>query len=269
MILRKTVEGEDWVVVYDKATRPDGSLLFPEKLTREFLDKQRKLMGSYIFANQYQNEIIPEGEQDFKRSWLRYYNYDPEIKYTFAFVDPAISLEESACYTAMVVVDVDPDGVWWLKRADKLRITATQTVDLIFKVQEAYNCNAIGVENVAYQEALLHFCAEEMRRRQVTIPLVGVKRSPDKSKSMRIRSLVPRFEWERIWVKGGLHDFEDEYLKFPRGQFVDILDALASIEDIVFYPTNERKDSHATNWDREKHFIEQKARELQQDFNNR
>jgi hypothetical protein len=243
MYFEKVVDNERWAVAYDKARRDDGSLLFPKKLSDDFLKRQRKIQGSYIFAHQYQNEIIPGDDQDFKKEWLVYYDDLPKIKNTFAMVDPAISLDQAACYTALTIIDVDVNNMWYLKVAKRLKITATQTVKLIFDVQDLYGCTLIGIETVAYQQALMHFIQDEMRKRKRTIPIHGVNRGPEKSKNMRIRSLVPRFEWAGIQVKRGLTDFEDEYNKFPRGSYVDILDALSSIEEFSFPPEPEKKFS--------------------------
>lgn len=242
MYKEKVVGGTRWAITYDKAIREDGSLFFESRLSREFLDEQRRVLGTYIFTNQYLNEVIPEGNQDFKRGWLKYYDKLPDKKRTFAFIDPAISLDNDACFTACVVVDIDDTGDWYLRLANRAKITATQTVKLVFDLHRLFKCDVIGIEDVAYQRALLHFLDDEMRRVKAVLPVKGVKRGPEQSKSMRIRSLVPRFEWGRIFIKPGLHDFESEYLKFPRGAFVDILDALASIEDIAYKPQPERKD---------------------------
>ncbi len=241
MVCHKTADNEAWSIYYDKAIRDDGSLLFPNRLSLDYLNKQRKAQGSYIFAHQYQNEIIPSDDQDFKPSWLCYYKELPRIKHTFAFVDPAISLDTAACFTAFVVVDVDVENNWFLKAARRVRITATQTIKLIFDLHSIYKCNMIGVESVAYQMAIMHFLDSEMRKRKITIPVHPIFRGPDKSKLMRIRSLVPRFEWQRILIKPGLVDFEDEYMKFPRGTYVDILDALSSIEEIAYPPEPEKR----------------------------
>lgn len=265
----KTKSGaEEWAVVYQKAINDDGSLLFPERLTREFLDAQRKMQGSYIYAHQYQNEIIPSEDQDFKKEWLVYYEALPQTTYTFAFVDPAISLEPGADYTAFVVVDVGIDNSWYVRVARRQRITATQTIKLIFDLANIYKCKMIGVETVAYQKALEHFLHDEMRKRRVTIPVHPVNRGPNVSKAMRIRSLVPRFEWQRIQLKPGLHDLEDELHKFPRGSYDDILDALASIEEIAYPPEAPKESTRVpspSHKDYEKHYIKnllaQKARE--------
>lgn len=236
MRFTKTIDNEKWAVVYESAIREDGSLLFPRKLSQDFLTRQRKAQGSYIFAHQYMNQIIPGDAQDFKSEWIRYYTELPKIKNTFAFVDPAISLEDNACYTAIVVVDVDTENDWYVRAARRLRITATETVALIFKVYELFKPSIIGLEKVGYQEALLHFLDTEMRRRKTFIPVHGVHPGTDKSKNTRIRSLVPRFEWNHLFLKKGLLELEDELLKFPRGSYVDLLDALASIKEIAYPP---------------------------------
>ncbi len=268
MFFEKTIDNEVWACAYDKAIRDDGSLLFPQKLSREFLTRQRKIQGSYIFAHQYQNEIIPGDDQDFKKEWLKYYDTLPRIKHTFAMVDPAISLDQAACFTAIAIIDVDVNNHWYLKVAKRARITATQTVELIFNIHDMFKCNLIGIETVAYQQALMHFIQDEMRKLKKTIPVHGVNRGPDKSKNMRIRSLVPRFEWGGISIKPGLTDFEDEYSKFPRGTYVDILDALSSIEEFSFPPEPEKeskKPPAPNHKDYEKWFIKNQLVKGQQD----
>ncbi len=251
---------EKFAVCYDKAIRDDGTLLFPEKLSQGFLDSQRKSQGSYIFAHQYQNEIIPAEDQDFKKEWLSYYKALPTRKTTVCMIDPAISLDQEACYTAIVVVDCDENNQRYLRYARRVRITATQTVDMIFKVYEAFKPNIIGVESVGYQMALLHFIVAESRRRNISIPIHAVKRAPDKSKGMRIRSLVPWFETQRVLVKQGLTEFEDEYAKFPRGSYVDILDAFSDAMDLCYPPQKQRKDNvqlPPTHPDYEREYIRQ------------
>lgn len=258
MQFEKTVDNETWSVAYDKAIRPDGSLLFPEKLSKDYLARQRKIQGPYIFASQYQNEIVPSDEQDFKKEWLKYYTELPKIKHTFAMIDPAISLDQAACYTGLAIIDVDVNNDWFLKVARRVRIDATQTIELIFDINRLYKPQVIGIEIVAYQMAIMHFLKDAMQKRGITIPVHGVNRGPDKSKMMRIRSLVPRFENQGILIKPGLTEFEDEYTKFPRGTFVDILDALSSIEEFSYKPDPVKeleKDLSPSHPDYEKQYI--------------
>lgn len=232
----------NWSLVYEKAIRKDGSLLFPERLTHEFLDQARRTMGSYIFANQYQNEIIPDGEQTFKKPWIRRYDSVPELHHTFAFIDPAISEADTADYTATTILKCDSARNWYVALSKRERINPSQIIDLMFDIHAQFKPMLIGFEDVAFQRAILHFAVEEQRRRGIHVPILGVKRSPDKSKEMRILGLVPRFEWGTLFLSGACQPLEDELATFPRGAHDDCLDSLASLEDIVSYPTKRTVD---------------------------
>lgn len=225
-----------WSVVYQRAINDDGSLFFPERLTHEFLAAQRRSMGSYLFANQYQNEIIPEEDQTFKRVWLRTYDQLPERTHNFGFIDPAISEADTADFTGFVVISVDCEQNWFVRYAERVKCNPSETINRAFDLCERYKLMMLGVEEVAFQRAILHFAHEEMKRRNKRIPITGVKRGPEKSKEMRILGLVPRFEFATVFLQHGLYDLEKELLEFPRGSHDDIIDALASLETIVSYP---------------------------------
>lgn len=263
------LEKDGWVIVYDKAIRPDGSLFFPERLSREFLNEQLKTQGSYIFTNQYQNEIIPEGLQVFHRDWLRYYERLPSYFHTFAFIDPAVGKKDpktgdfkKSDFTALCIVDVDVDGIWYLKLARRAKLTVTQQVQLVFDVNRLFKPTILGIEDVAYQNALIQLVDEKMRRDRVLVPVQPIKRG-EQSKITRIKSLVPRFQWQRILIAQGLHEFEREYSKFPRGAHDDILDALASINEIYYPPPKIEEKPRApkpNDPDYEKHYIQNLAK---------
>lgn len=232
-----------WDIVLKKAVLPDGSLFFPERLTEEFLSDARRIMGSYIWSCQYMNEPIPAGEQTFKKEWVRYYSpYQiPERVNHFAFIDPAIGETKSHDYTGLVVVAVDEERRWFVKHATRQRINPTEIIELAFRTHKQFQCATIGIEDVAFQRSIIHFAMEESRKRGTPLPVTGVKRGPDKTKQMRILQLVPRFEWGSLLLNAGLHDLELELAQFPRGAHDDLLDALASIEDIVYYPAPLRR----------------------------
>lgn len=217
-------------------------------------------MGSYIFANQYQNEIIPEGEQTFKKTWLRYYDELPANVLTFAFIDPAISEADTADFTGITVVSVDTEQNWYVRYAARKKINPSEIIETAFQLNEQFKPSCIGVEDVAFQRAIIHFAYEEMKRRGKQMPMMGVKRGADKSKEARILSLVPRFEWGSLFLARGLYDLELELAQFPRAAHDDILDSLSSISEIAHYPAKlrSRNEPPSTNDPRyEKYYIEQ------------
>lgn len=238
-----------WDVVYKSAILENGELLFPERLTKEFLDNARRVMGSYVFSNQYLNQVIPEDSQVFKKQWFRYFSpYDiPDNVYHFAFVDPAISKSETSDYTAICVVAVDEHKNWYVKVARRYKVNPTELINEMFKIHAQFKCQSIGVEDVAFQKSIIHFATEESRRRGVMLPITGIKRGPDKTKHMRIASLVPRIEWSGVLFAGGLDDLELELLTFPRGEHDDLIDSLSSISEIVYYPSPVRRKDERLN----------------------
>jgi predicted phage terminase large subunit-like protein len=247
---------DEWSVVYKSAYNEDGTLFFPERLTKDVLDRMRKTMGSYLFANQYLNQVIPDDAKSFKPNWLRYYDTIPSNILTFAFIDPAIGQKDHHDYTGIVVVSVDENGNWYLRVANRYRLTPSQIIDKMFEINKQFSCIAIGVEVVAYQEALLYMLDGEMRKRDVIIPVKGITRSRV-SKQTRILGLVPKFEWGRLYLSQGMLDLEEEYATFPRGSHDDILDALASIDEIAFVPEKEKEkpierpnSPHDSNYER-------------------
>lgn len=230
-----------WEVIIEKAVKPDGSPFFPQKLNLERLEQIKKAIGSYQYANQYDNEIIPLDKQTFKREWFKYYGSIPENTYNFVFVDPAISQADTADFTGVVCVAVDSDKRWYVRDAKRYKITPTQIISLLFEVNKVFKPQIIGIEDVAYQKALLYFLDEEMRRRNEILPVKGIRPPQDKSKQLRILSLVPRIEWGTLFLNRGLQDLEMELLSFPRGAHDDLIDALAAIEYIYYPPPKEKQ----------------------------
>lgn len=226
---------DEWSVVYKSSGYSTGKLIFPERLPMAFLEKQRRIMGSYYFYNQYENVVIPSDERRFRPEWIKRYVEIPGNHYNFAFIDPAIGQKNHHDYTGIVVISVDWEGRWYVRVANRYRMTPTQIIDKMFQLHAEFKLMGLGVEGVAYQEALIYLASEEMRKRKVNLPLKDIKRS-NVSKEVRILGLVPRFEFGNVYLNNGLMDFEDEYNTFPRGKYDDLLDALTSCEDIVHYP---------------------------------
>lgn len=253
----------EWSFVYHKAINDDGSLFFPQRLTQAFLDGAKRSMGSYLFANQYLNEIIPDGQQTFKKAWIRYYAELPARVHTFGFVDPAISEADTADNTGISIVSVDADQNWYVRYARRHRLNPSELIELCFRLCEQFGLLSLGIEDVAFQRAIIHFAHEEMKRRGKRIPITGVKRGTDKTKEMRILGLVPRFEWGTLLLAQGLHDLELELSQFPRGSHDDVLDSLSSMDAIIHYPTKEKTSNAAPSPSDpryESHFIKQLVR---------
>ena len=125
----------------------------------------RSEQGSYIFSNQYLNEIIPLDMQTFRKDWFVHYDAIPKNHLNFAFIDPAISQADTADFTGVVVVSVDQENRWYVRFAKRYKITPTQIINLIFEIHKNFKCAGIGIEEVAFQKALIYMMGDEMKRR--------------------------------------------------------------------------------------------------------
>jgi len=257
-----------WAITYKKAWNKDGSLFFPEKISEEFLAQAKKSMGSYLFSNQYLNEVFPDDSQVFKKEWFKYFKDIPSDCLTFIAIDPAISTNDGADYTAYSVIKVDCEKNWYVQHTSRARITPTDIVNLVFQLTEQFKPTAIGIETVAYQKALMYMLHEEMRRRNKHIPLCGINNGGDTTKEGRILALSPRFEFGTIFLSQGMDTFEQELLRFPRGNHDDMIDSLAMIEKIVFYPEKkeDRRVPTINNAEKyESHYIRQLTTDLERE----
>lgn len=234
----------EWEVVYKKAIGDDGELFFPERLNHVFLNQAKRHMGTQKFFNQYQNEVLGSEDKPFKKEWIKYYDALPENVHIYAYIDPAISQKDDADFTALIVLAVDYSRKWYVIAANRYKITPSEIIDKIFEVTERFNPLITGIESIAFQEALVYMCHEQMQARNIMVPIQGIKTSNQRTKEMKILSLVPRFEWGDIYFRHGLMDLEAEYLDYAgeRSKHDDLMDALASIDEIISYPTQLKKE---------------------------
>lgn len=225
-----------------QAIFPDGSLFFPQRLTQDFLESQKLSQGSYLFSCQYLNQPVDDETATFKASQMRRINPsdlgDKPINW-FLLIDPAISQEKTADYTAMVIAGYDFQRNIYVKHILRGRFTPSEIVDNIFRLYEQYQPKKIGIEVVSFQKTLQYAINDKMKERGWWLPVCEVKRKTTQSKEQRIKGLQPYYEYGHIFHLSDspfVEDLEYELIHFPKGQNDDIIDALADILEIGFPP---------------------------------
>ena len=153
-------------------------------------------------------------------------------------VDPAISLEKDADYTAVVTVGMDQFQNIYVKNIVRKRMTPDELIKILFELNEQYHPQEIAVEDVAYQKALQYYITQEMNRKQIYLPITQVKPA-NRSKDQRIKGLQPLYSNGKIFhakIVANIQQLEDELLRFPRGKHDDVVDALSYALDIIYAP---------------------------------
>jgi len=205
----------------------------------------------YASSNsQYFNECIPQGNADFKREWFSYYETS-DLKGVdlnkYLLIDPAISLEKEADFTALVTVGVDEHNNIYILDILREKEQVDGIIKAIFQQNERWHPSAIGLEQVAFQTALRYSLKKEMDERKRYLNIVELK-PHGRNKDSRIRALQPLYANGKV-----LHNrdliytiyLEDELLRFPFGKHDDLIDALAYALDII-HPAVRKVTSNRT-----------------------
>lgn len=217
---------------------PGGTLYFPKRLTKEFLEDKRIEQGSYVYACQYKNNPVDPSAVKFKPHWIKFYGrYAPDKLVVTATLDPAISTKDDACYSNINICGTDVDGYLYLLDNYRFRAETNVVIDEIFRMYNKWPMTVeFGIETFAFQKSLKYWIAERSRRNGVFIPVKELKTDTKVSKDLRIKALIPYVENGTIQfpgegphsLSGGMLDLYNEMITFPVGEYDDALDSLAS-----------------------------------------
>lgn len=213
----------EWVEEY----RDVGEALWPEKYPAEELQKIKSTIGLYDWGALYQqNPMIAETQEfhfaNFK--WRTQEEVDRLNTRKFLSIDTAISARAEADFTGFCENFVDRENFWNLN-AWRMRLSPKELIDLIFTYHAKRSYEKIGIEKTIYSDALKPFLDDEMRRRNIFLPIVELHHNQT-AKEVRIRGLLPRYESGSIFHISA-RDLEEELLSFPRGVHDDVADAAA------------------------------------------
>lgn len=229
---------EGFSVICRGAHNPDGTLFFPQRLTEDFLKKQRAILGADIYNSQYENNPLPSGDnQRFKQSWFRYFQEEPKELDIYIAVDPALPGPSTSDYFAIVVGGISKTNDLYILDTFYGHWEPHEAIRRIFMAAAKYEqrgLRAIGIETNIFQRLIKFQFEAEMRKRGKFYKVEEVKHYSEK-KDDRILSLQPRYEAGCVYHRASLKDgeLEEELLKFPRGRKKDLIDAEASILEVA------------------------------------
>jgi predicted phage terminase large subunit-like protein len=242
-----TKQRPSYNILLRKAIEDDGSLLFPERLTPEFLEEQRRDQGSYIFSCQYMNNPVDDETATFKHSYFRTVKWedikDKPINW-FLAIDPSMEGPYSD-FAAFVLAGLDAEQNLYVRQIHRTKMNYAGIISLMFDWNQRYQPRRIALETIATQSNISYMLNSEQKSRGVWLPVKEIK-SRENTKEDRIRALAPYYEFGRVYHVeecNQLDDLEYELTHFPKGENDDIIDALATILDIATPPSHRNNKS--------------------------
>ena len=220
-------------------TTKDNPLIDPSEI-----ESAKKTLSSFAFKQEYLASFNNAGSDIFREEWLKY-GPEPKDGSWYVTVDLA-GFEEVAKQaahakkrldeSAIAIVKVGDDGVWWVKKIDHGRWDIKETAGKLLAVIRDYRPTSIGIEKGALKNAVLPYLSDMMRSNNVYSHIVDLTHGNRKKTDRIIWGLQGRFEHGRI-VLNEDEDFEqftDQLLMFPaQGVHDDLPDALSYMDQLA------------------------------------
>lgn len=252
-----------WVAVRYRAHDEDfDKILWKEKFTRERLEQER---NRYIekgnpegYAQEYLNYPIDEASAYFqKQDFKPIENPEEQLEHVVG-VDLAISTASGRAWSVFVVGGINSEGILKIVDVHRFRGDSVKIIDTFFMLQELYNPNWFIVEQENIAKSIGPVMDLEMIRRGIFLSIHKITPTEDKIK--RAQAIRARFRAGGIEVDtqaAWYNTYFQELLQFPKGAYLDQVDATANIglelHKLINAPTQKEIDEE--EWERE-HNIE-------------
>jgi predicted phage terminase large subunit-like protein len=200
----------------------ENELMWPDRMTRAVIERDKKILGSYAVAGQFQQRPAPRGGGMFQRDWFEVVDAAPAGRKIVRGWDLASTEGEDAAYTAGVKMS-EKDGIFYIEHVNRFRGSPD-------KVERA-------LKNTASDDGISTTIdipqdpgqAGKSQKAYLSKQLVGynVRFSPESGdKEMRAAGLAAQAEAGNVKVIRGSWngDFFDEACTFPSGKFKDQID---------------------------------------------
>ena len=220
----------------------DGELLFPALFSARVLAQARKDLGSDGFAGQHDQRPAPEGGDQFRKSWWRFWKPDgtaaercprpdgcwegparalPKLDGTIISLDAAFKATDSSDFVVF--------QVWGAAQADRFllaqvraRMSFTDTLATFRRLGGQWPAARHKlVEDKANGSAIIDTLKSEIGG------IIAV--NPEGGKEARAAAVQPQIESGNVYLPDGapwLGAFVEEFAMFPRGRHDDQVDAL-------------------------------------------
>lgn len=208
----KPPEKRTFKIKVKSAKNPDGTLLWPERISESFL-KEMEERDPFIAASQYFMNPVPTtgglcGKDkiiftpahllaELRPSLNIYCTVD-----LAGMDDDAVNMAKNDD-TVLNVSGWDRDGRLYALEIDAGKFNPHEVIEKMFAIQAKYRPIAFKMEKDAHGRVLKSFLKREMEKRRIWLTLVLIQRDNRKSKKQRISGL-------QAWFQSGLIRFSDQ-----------------------------------------------------------
>ena len=219
---------------FEDPRKINGELLFPERFPQFVVDRDKKVMGSYATAGQFQQRPAPLGGGMCKEEWWKYWEVLPKINYSIIVADTAMKTKEQHDYSVFQLWGCGIDKGYYLidQIRGKWESPQLKIQFIAFwnkcKSNPDYKLRQAIIEDKSSGTGLIQTIKQEGK-----IPIKEIKRDTQ-DKISRFSSVTPIIEAGYVYLPKNadfLSDLLDETSTFPNGSHDDQVDVVSDALD--------------------------------------
>lgn len=223
-----------------------SQMLWPEQYSAERLRREYEAFVEQGFAEGYGQEYLND-PIDARNAFFKKEDFVPipkeakqpnsrpdgaEPEEFYAAIDMAISTKDRSAYTVIVVCGLTDRGMLRVRDVRRFRGDSLDIIEEIFDVQNTWKPEVFIIEKENIASSIGPVLSQEMMKPNRPFLRIedGLPHSADKLKRARSiqyrhRARTIQYDFEADWFP----EFQQELLYFPRGKYVDQVDAFAWI----------------------------------------
>jgi predicted phage terminase large subunit-like protein len=207
-------------------TRETGELLWPSKMSEDYLKKQLVKLTERGFEAQFQQSPQILSGNIIKINKFRYLGEDPEPMQIIMSVDTAFKTGEendySVCTTWYRFMHEEKEA-YYLKSVLRERLEFPKLKEKIHELAKRYKPNKLVIEDKASGQSLIDELKQDAYLKNIILPV-----NPDRDKVSRAYSITPTVEQELVFLPVDAHwsaVLKSELAIFPNGAHDDQVDS--------------------------------------------
>jgi hypothetical protein len=219
-------------------TTKDNPLIDPKEV-----DAAKKTLSSFSFKQEYEASFDNAGTDLFKEKWIKY-GEEPTDGVWYLAIDLAGFTNTNYSETrkkrldesAIAVVKVTDDGVWFVKKIEHGRWDVKDAANRILKNIQEFEPVGVGMERGTVRNAVLPYLSDLMRSKNTYATIQDLTHGGKQKTERVVWALQGRFEHGKVILNEDedWKEFQDQLLMFPTPQVHDdLIDALSYVDQLA------------------------------------
>lgn len=208
-----------------KIIRNHGDILHPEREGPKEISQQKRDLGSYEYAAQYQQAPAPKEGGIVKRGWWKFYKSIPAgIEQQILVCDASFKETKSGSFVVIQAWGRKGSNAYLLDQLRKRMDFPSTLISLKSMAAKWPRANAKLIEERANGAAIISMLRNELSG------IIAL--NPKESKEARLSAVSPQIEAGNVWlpdpsIAEWVEDFMLEFDLFPNGKYDDQVDGTA------------------------------------------